>query len=368
MRLAFCLLKFFPYGGLERDFLRIALLCEERGHTIDIYTMQWEGKQPDGFQIHILKKKGWTNHKRAWNFSQQLQHELKQKKYDVVIGFNKMPGLDIYFAGDSCFRAQKQNKFKWLPRYRIYEFLERCVFQPESKTKILVLTEKQQHDFILHYATPATRFHLLPPGVNPKYCHPENAKKLRQAYRNKLGIKDEQYLLIMVCSYFKTKGLDRSLYALSSLPADLKSKTLLYIAGKDNHFPFIKLANKLKISEQVKFLGAQSELLSLYLAADLLIHPAYHEAAGLVLLEALVAGLPILTTEVCGYSYHVVQANAGEVLSTPFQQNKLNKALLQMLTSMQQSNWKQNAIHYGQKQDLFSLTEKVVAIIEGQLW
>ena len=38
MQLAFCLYKFFPFGGLQRDFLRIALACQARGHAIRVYT------------------------------------------------------------------------------------------------------------------------------------------------------------------------------------------------------------------------------------------------------------------------------------------------------------------------------------------
>ena len=34
MQLAFVLYKYFPFGGLQRDFMRIALECQQRGHTI----------------------------------------------------------------------------------------------------------------------------------------------------------------------------------------------------------------------------------------------------------------------------------------------------------------------------------------------
>ena len=34
MQLAFCLYKFFPFGGMQRDFLRIAQACQARGHAI----------------------------------------------------------------------------------------------------------------------------------------------------------------------------------------------------------------------------------------------------------------------------------------------------------------------------------------------
>ena len=43
MQLAFVLYKYFPFGGLQRDFMRIALKCQARGHAIRVYTPIWEG-------------------------------------------------------------------------------------------------------------------------------------------------------------------------------------------------------------------------------------------------------------------------------------------------------------------------------------
>lgn len=44
------------------------------------------------------------------------------------------------------------------------------------------------------------------------------------------------------------------------------------------------------------------------------------EAAGIVLLEAITAGLPVLTTAVCGYAHYIVDANCGEAIAEPFRQ------------------------------------------------
>ncbi len=67
-------------------------------------------------------------------------------------------------------------------------------------------------------------------------------------------------------------------------------------------------------------------------AADLLLHPAYQEAAGIVLLEAITAGLPVLTTAVCGYAHYIVDANCGEAMTEPFRRDALNEVLLKALT------------------------------------
>ena len=51
MQIAFCLYKFFPFGGMQRDFLRIALACQVRGHAIRVYVGEWQGEIPPGFEV-----------------------------------------------------------------------------------------------------------------------------------------------------------------------------------------------------------------------------------------------------------------------------------------------------------------------------
>ena len=44
MKVALCLFKYFPYGGLQRDFLRIAKELKARGHEIRVYVQSWQGE------------------------------------------------------------------------------------------------------------------------------------------------------------------------------------------------------------------------------------------------------------------------------------------------------------------------------------
>ena len=67
----------------------------------------------------------------------------------------------------------------------------------------------------------------------------------------------------------------------------------------------------------VEFLKGRSDIPRFLLGADLLIHPAYNENTGTVLLEALVAGLPVLVTDVCGYAHYITDANCGRVVPSP---------------------------------------------------
>lgn len=368
MKLAFCLFHYFPFGGLQRDFLRIAKACVARGHQVDIYTMGWEGERDPLFSITVIPVSGWQNHTRADHYVRKLQNHLTRQHYDVVIGFNKMPGLDIYYAADTCYQAkihsQRRGWYALLPRYRHLIRYEKAVFSPEKSTLILSLAKKQQIEFRRYYQTPAERFHLLPPGIDKSYIAPFNRNEIRDTLRNQWGITQNTFLVLAVGSGFKTKGLDRSIKSIASLPEALKTRVTFFVIGQNNPAYFKKCARKLNVAEQIHFLGGRNDVPDFLCAADLLLHPARNENTGTVLLEAIISGLPVLTTDVCGYAEFIQKADAGIVLPSPFQQAELNQTLIEMLQSPRHKIWCQNGLDFS-KQNIYGLAECATTLIES---
>ncbi len=366
-KLVLCLFKYFPFGGLQRDFLRIAETCIDRGHQVEAYAAAWQGKAPAGLHVSMLPVRGFTNHGRAESFAAHLKERLDSRPVDAVVGFNKMPGLDLYFASDPCFAAKAALKHPWYrltPRCRSYLRLERAVFHSRSKTEILLLSEQEKSNFIKHYGTAEERFHLLPPGITKNCVAPPNADEVRAELRRELAIGQDEKVLLMVGSGFRTKGVDRAIQGLSTLPSTLREMAILLIAGQDRMKPFRRLAKKLSVGEKVRFVGGREDVPRFLTAADLLLHPAYRENTGTVLLEAMAAGLPVLATDVCGYSDHIRRAGAGELVPSPFRQETFNRLLSSMLVSEKRDEWRKKGMQYVAATDVFSLTEKAVDIIE----
>ncbi|WP_375740457.1 glycosyltransferase family 4 protein [Pseudomonas boanensis] len=368
MQLAFVLYKYFPFGGLQRDFMRIALECQRRGHAIRVYTMIWEGEVPDGFEVLIAPVKALFNHKRNEKFTAWVEADLARRPVDRVIGFNKMPGLDVYYAADPCFEDKAQTLrnglYRRWGRYKHFSDYERAVFAPDSRTEILMISEVQQPLFVKHYATPARRFHLLPPGIAADRRAPANAAEVRADFRREFKLGDDDLLLVQIGSGFKTKGLDRSLKALADLPRELRKRTRLIVIGQDDPKPFLLQVKALGISDQVDILKGRSDIPRFLLGADLLIHPAYNENTGTVLLEALVAGLPVLVTDVCGYAHYIAEADSGRVVSSPFQQEALNRMLAEMLADpAARLRWSANGLAFADSADLYSMPQHAADVI-----
>ena len=134
-------------------------------------------------------------------------------------------------------------------------------------------------------------------------------------------IKDDELLVLMVGSGFKTKGVDRSLLAIKGTACRAARQNTLFIVGQDDPRLFQAQAKGLGISKQVTFFRGRDDIPRFLVGADMLMHPAYNENTGTVLLEALVAGLPVLCTAACGYAHYVTDAQAGDVVPSPFVQD-----------------------------------------------
>lgn len=367
MNIAICLYTYFPYGGLQRDFLRIAEVLVKRGHHVRVYTRKWDADvKPEWLDIVFVPTSAFSNHSKNAQYYNWVQNHLKDHPVDKVVGFNKMPNLDVYYGADVCFLEKTQDKnffYKLSGRYKHYTEFEKLTVGRGLKTKLMIITPNQKRDFQKHYQTEDDRFYLLPPGISAdrKYSNfPINA---REKFRSEHQLTDDDFVLLAIGSDFKRKGVDRSIKALASLPQELRSRTYLYVIGLDKEGPFEKRAQELGVSKQVRFWGGRDDVPNFIAGSDLLLHPARSENTGTAILEALVGGLPEIVTDVCGYAPFVKDAETGFVLTSPYNQAQFNDYLLKSLDRELLQKWRNNACHYADSQDLYSLPEKAADII-----
>ncbi len=368
MKLAFCLFKYFPWSGLARDFLKIALECHRRGHDLHVYAQEWQGARPAGIPINVLKVSALANHTRNRSFYRQFREITAREHFDAIIGFNKMPGLDMYYCADVCYvsRAKRHGRLYQLisPRFRHFHSFERAVFDVQSSTTILSLSERGKGVYQEYYGTLESRFQPTPPNLDFERKPYHRPEAVRRKKREELMIKDNESLLLFIGSGFKRKGLDRAIKAMAALPGALRHNTTMLVVGQDKAARYLRLAARSGLAGKVRFLGGRDDLVELMAAGDLLIHPAYQETTGTVLIEAVVAGLPVLVTDVCGYAHHITSADAGVVLGSPFVQQKLNEKLQYALTTTERARWRKNGIEYGENPGLYRMPETVSDLIE----
>ena len=364
MKLAFVLYRYFAFGGLQRNMLAIAREAQRRGHRVVVYCTDWEGERDQNIEVVQIARRGWSNAARMTHFSRDLSKILADESFDLVVGFNKWPGLDIYYAADSCFahKAFRERGFwyRLAPRSRAYLAFEAAVFGPESNTHILEVSVAERQRFIDFYDTSAERFHTLPPGISRDRAAPNNWQAVRETKRAELGLGEDQKVLLALGSGFRTKGLDRSIAVLPALAA-LNARLL--VVGDDKSTAFEKQAEQLGVRDKVVFLGGRADVPDILQAGDILLHPAYKENTGNVLLEAMIAGLPVITSDVCGYAHYVRDAAMGEVLSEPFDGQAYAGAIHKAL-SHDAFHWHKKGVHFAETSDIYHRPQVAVDVIE----
>lgn len=368
MKIAFCLFKYFPYGGMQRDALRIARLLHQRGHRVEFFAIDWQGERDPDLPVHVLPAPGIVNHMRYDRFARALAAATRD--FDGRVGFNRMPGLDVYYAADACFVARMAKRafwHRWTARYRAFRAAEGAVFGPDAHTHILAISAAEARRYQAAWGTPEARFHHLPPGITQDRRAGPDADALRQSLRAEFGIGADEFLLLAVGSGFRMKGLDRSVRALAALPAELRRRARLIAIGRDKPAEYLRLARRLGVADRFSILPGRDDIPRFLQGADLFLHPARYENTGAVLIEAVVAGLPVLATEVCGYAEHVAASGCGRLIADPFQQAALDAALTEALAGDDRPAWRAAGIAYGQTHDLWHLHERAADAIEQVL-
>lgn len=367
MQLAFALFNYFPYGGLERDMLAMARLCRARGHNVVIYTGSWQGERPEGLDVIELPARGLTNHARNTDFALRLRERLRAEPATIVVGFNKMPGLDFYYAADVCFAAKAYEErglfYRLTPRCRHFLALERAVFGSDRSTQILMISQAQIGVYQRYYGTQLQRLHMLPPAIRRERVMPDDYAALRPQLRARYGLAADDYLLLLVGSDFKRKGLDRAIEALALLPPALRGHVQLWVAGQDKEQAFLQLAQRVGVADRVRILGGRDDISELLWAADALLHPAYSENTGTVLLEGMVAGLPVIASAVCGYAHYIDDNRMGAVLAEPVSAHSVAAAIGTVLAE-DGAIWRERARDFAATADIFSMTERAAELIE----
>ncbi|SAK65603.1 glycosyltransferase family 4 protein [Caballeronia ptereochthonis] len=131
--------------------------------------------------------------------------------------------------------------------------------------------------------------------------------------RTAFDLKDDAFLLLFVGDLrTPRKNLQTVLHALVSLPAGVQLVVAGYLPGS----PYPEQARALGIADRVHFLGLVKDMPTLMHSVDAFVFPSRYEAMSLSLLEALAAGLPVITARTAGGA-EIIGEECGIVLEDP---------------------------------------------------
>ena len=363
-KIALLLYRYFPYGGLQKDFLEVAKELQSREIQFKVFTRKWEGAVPEGLHVKEIGERGFTNFSKNKNFVKDSSIALEDYDPYLVFGFNKMPGLDLYFAADTCFKKEALNKnplMKFTRRFKQSIEFEKEVFKNSSSTEIFILNNKQAEDFKSAYQIDPHQMTLIPPGIDLNWSDYEQIE-----IHNTFKVPSEDKVALFVGSDFSRKGLDRAISSVHFLNTNHIPFSLLVI-GSDNFGPYSELVDKLGLNNKIKFLGPRDDVASIMKSCDLLLHPAREEAAGNVIIESLASQLPVATCRDVGFAEEVKKNNGGIVLNEDFDQDKFDNLVLGICGNKELKKIKQGMLGLEKKEYFFSRFKFIADKVEERI-
>ena len=330
VRITLAVSQLTKLGGKERDCLATARHLAERGHQVTVLTTAVaDDLAAAPFRIELLRVRGFSNHSRSAAFARAVLKSHRQQGGDLLFAFDRMPGADVFFAADrSYLRRYHGLAAKLLPRRRTMLALERGVYDPKAATRLLFLTAQQRDEYQQFYGFDPVRGSVLPMILHDERFAALEGAAERGAVRRELGIPDDATLVLGIGIAARLKGFDRTLAAVAAQP-----NLHLLLAGSSDRWLAPQVA-ELGLQDRVRLLPYVPNVMDLLLAADLFVHPAREEAGGIVIGEALLAGLPVIVSAVCGYAPVVARAGAGIVLPEPFTPEALSAALIEVIGAL----------------------------------
>lgn len=192
-----------------------------------------------------------------------------------------------------------------------------------QKTDFVVASSSNDAAYLKYlYNCPAEKIKVVSPGVDTTLFFPMSKKDARKRVRARPNTK----IILAVGRIEPLKGFDALLYALKILLVRcprLREHISLWIVGGDTSEPISlwpeelrhleSLQRNLEIEASVRFLGQkpQGELHYYYSAADVVVMPSHYESFGMVALEAMTCGTPVIISNVSGVSELVNSRHAG---------------------------------------------------------
>jgi len=253
---------------------------------------------------------------------------------------------------------------------------EKKVISSANRIIAATLAEKSQLEFL--YETPSSKIAVIPPGVDTRHFYPIPKDEAKEV----VGIPEKTHTILFVGRIEPLKGIDNLIQAISIIQkrGELQCcpHDLVIIGGEPNAKPeemnaemarLQDMVETLQIENFVIFLGKQDQqmLPYYYSAAEVVVMPSYYESFGMVALEAMACGTPVVASQVGGLAFLVRDGETGFVVPGNDVQALANR-LVELIKNQELRNKLGNqSTKYAQLYSWENISEKIAEVYKQLL-
>ncbi|MFW8601942.1 glycosyltransferase family 4 protein [Desulfobacterota bacterium M19] len=321
--------KYGLVGGGERFVSELTeRLATNPAYDIHVFANRWQA-QSDSITFHkvpiITFPKWLTTISFAW---------FANKLIATLGGFDLIHAHDRIFRADICSMHFIPHRI-WVKTIRGKRYLslfDRATIWVEKK----MLSNSGGCSYVLPVSSlaagklreeyPESRYNVqvIHPGVNNGFWVKNH--EAGQQIREEFGIASTDFLLLFVSMNFELKGLDQLLAAMGKICGTRTDKSLkLLIVGKGNNKKYTAIAESYGLTDRVVFAGIRQDMPAIYQAADLFIFLSAFDTFGMVVTEAMAAGLPVIISDQVGAKDLVQDGRNGFIIDCEDQERLVEK-------------------------------------------
>lgn len=334
MRIALIRRRFSPTGGAERYLERLAGALQERGHKIGLVCESWQASDSVLRDVQTVKSNG------PGEFARAVTDLQLKKQWDIVLTLERIPGCDVYRAGDGIhadwmeWRAEYGGFLgsvnNWIkPKNREICALEAEVFRSENTRHVIANSHMVRDSIIRRFGFPADHISVIHNGIPVE----KFATGDRERGRAALQIGKDEYIVLLVGAGRERKGVKYALAAVEHTPG---ARLVVINAPPPVPMPDV------------------------YAAADVFLLPTLYDPFANVTLEALAAGLPVLTTRHNGAAEVITPGVNGIVFDHADEVPIIAQTLARLHSSEERSRFRGPAQELASRFDLSRNVEETV--------
>ncbi len=319
-------------GGAETSTVQFAQQAARRGCEMTLVTAS-RGQPPPGVSVMTIKVTSALRSQRTRLFAARAAAAIRRDGFDVVHAITPCPIADLYeprggtvpemlrrnaaMRRSPLRRHVKRLRDRLNPKYQVLLRLERSLLERRPPPVIVAISRYVAEQFREHYGIAGPGVRLVFNGVDPDPSTPAQREADDNEIRQQYDLARGEKLALCVAHNFRLKGVGRLIEAVAALPAAQRRHVRAVIVGRDNPLRYVRQAKRLGVMDRIVFAGSTERIAAFYHAADMLVHPTYYDPCSRVVLEALGAGVPVITTRFNGAAEVMTDGRQGFVLDSP---------------------------------------------------
>lgn len=319
MKIAVVIPKYGLVGGAETFVFEVCeRLALQREFEIHVFANKWRsGQGPIIF--HKVPAIRFPRYLEPVSFAYLANKLLHGQNFDLVHSHERIFEMDIFtFHGIPHRIWIKKIRKRPLTLFdRATAWVEQKGFCNNRLQTVMPVSSLVQEELLRQYDFLENKILINPPGVDLERFSILDPLKCRQEILLRYGWSQKDIIVLFVSMNFRLKRLDLVLKSMAFVSGKEKknSNLKLLVVGKGDEKRFKRLARDMGISKQVIFAGVTREVEKYYMAADIFAMPSSFDTFGLVVLEAMAAGLPVIISKSVGARDLVKQGLNGFILS-----------------------------------------------------